>query len=221
MKTTAGYKIFRMVFFLCIALYGPTTHAETDESWQQVFNFQLKLAEQGNVKAQYILGEMYEQGRGVDKNTDTAIEWYQKAEKNGHKDAAKRIARVHENIRLEALEKTRAEAEKKRQAEEKARQLALQKQREEQERIKAAQLAKAKAAEEAQRKEEEAKLSPEERAQKIKEAQERAVAIAKQNALLQQQAADAELKKYRASLKTSNQQPAAKPANTKFQDAFE
>lgn len=215
------HSLLKGLMCLFIILHIPTSLAETDDSWTQVFHFQQKLAEQGNVKAQYILGEMYEQGRGVDKDTDTAIAWYQKAEKNGHPKAAGRITRIHENLKNEALAKVRAEADKKRREEEQARQLALQKQRAEEERIKEQKLAKIRAAEEARHKEEDAKLSPEERAKKIKEAQERAVAIAKKNALLQQQAANAELKKYRAALTQEAPPPSGDATNTKYQDPFE
>ena len=213
--------LFYSLVYLFIILHMPTSLAETDDSWTQVFNFQHKLAEQGNVKAQYILGEMYEQGRGVDKNTDTAIAWYQKADTNGHPKAAERIAKIQENLKNEAQAKVRAEADKKHREEERAHQLALQKQHAEEERQKEQKLAKVKAAKAVRHKEEEAKLSPEERTKKIKEAQERAAAIAKQHAQQQQQAANAELKKYRASLKKETPSQPASTASTKYQDPFE
>ncbi|MDQ1363909.1 MAG: uncharacterized protein QG652_1771 [Pseudomonadota bacterium] len=52
-----------------------------------VFRFQIKLAEQGNAEAQYKVGEMYETGKGADKNIDQARDWYGKAAKQGHKKA--------------------------------------------------------------------------------------------------------------------------------------
>ena len=118
-RTTSSLKL---LLCLSILLLPQITQADSgDESWNQVFNFQMKLAEKGNVKAQYILGEMFEKGRGTEKNIETAISWYRQAEKNGHKKAAKRIADIEENIRNQALAKVRAEADEKRRKEEKAK----------------------------------------------------------------------------------------------------
>lgn len=224
MKTThvCALKLFMV---LCLIFHLPTVQADsTDESWIPVFNFQSKLAEQGNVKAQFILGEMYENGRGVEKNIDLAISWYQKAEKNGHKKAAKRIANIEENKRNEALAKVRAEAEEKRRKEDKARQLVIQKQHAREERLRQQALDKAEAKAEAEklaRKNlEQKKITPEERAKKIKAAQDRAKAIAEKNAMRQQQAADAELERYRASTLNPQQQKPSKN-NDKYQDPFE
>lgn len=52
-----------------------------------VFRFQIKLAEQGNPEAQYKVGEMYEQGKGVPKDMDKAKEWFKKSAKQGHRKA--------------------------------------------------------------------------------------------------------------------------------------
>lgn len=52
-----------------------------------VFRFQIKLAEQGNAEAQYKVGEMYETGKGAEKNMEHAREWYDRAAKQGHKKA--------------------------------------------------------------------------------------------------------------------------------------
>jgi len=46
-----------------------------------------KAAEQGHTCAQFSVGEMYEYGKGVDKNNSIAVEWYRKAAKRGHADA--------------------------------------------------------------------------------------------------------------------------------------
>ena len=42
-----------------------------------------KAAEQGQKDAMYGLGEMYEQGRGVRRNTAEAKKWFSEAEKKG------------------------------------------------------------------------------------------------------------------------------------------
>jgi len=121
--------ILRTVFCLLLFFQLSTSWANsTDDSWNQVFQFQLKLAQQGNVEAQFILGEMYEHGRGVAKDLDSAIVWYRKAEKNGQSKADQRISEVQQMLRLKAQKKDRALANKKHREQEKAHQLALHKQ---------------------------------------------------------------------------------------------
>ena len=41
------------------------------------------LAEQGNADAQYNLGVMYAQGKGIPQNHKTAVKWYRLAAKQG------------------------------------------------------------------------------------------------------------------------------------------
>ncbi|MBT8128430.1 MAG: SEL1-like repeat protein [Gammaproteobacteria bacterium] len=52
-----------------------------------VFDFQMKLAKKGNAEAQFKVGEMYETGRGVEKNMDEAMKWINKAAAQGNKAA--------------------------------------------------------------------------------------------------------------------------------------
>lgn len=80
--------------------------AETPtNSWTNIFKFQTKMAERGSVNAQYILGEMYEEGRGVEQSNSKAIEWYEKAQRNGHEDAALRISQIKLSIANKKLKK--------------------------------------------------------------------------------------------------------------------
>ena len=156
-----------LAVFLLLIFHLPIGHADSgDESWNQVFNFQLKLAERGNVKAQFILGEMYENGRGTEKNINLAISWYQKAKKNGHGKAAKRITSIEENIRNETLAKVREKANKKRREEKKARQLLQKKKRIAQQKIRQLNADRARAEELTRKKQEKKKklFSPDKRA---------------------------------------------------------
>jgi len=43
----------------------------------------LPLAEQGDVSAQYFLGDMYRKGLGVPENDAEAVKWYRKAAEQG------------------------------------------------------------------------------------------------------------------------------------------
>lgn len=94
---------------LVLLLLSFSLSAQTpDDGWGNVFKFQTKMAEIGNVKAQYILGEMYEDGRGVTQNDSKAIEWYKKAQQNGHKNAANRINQLKSKRVAEKLQKQNA-----------------------------------------------------------------------------------------------------------------
>ncbi len=55
------------------------------------------LAETSNhAYAQYFLGRMYEEGRGVERNPETAAKWYRKAAEKGVPDAQFRLAGCYE-----------------------------------------------------------------------------------------------------------------------------
>ena len=51
------------------------------------FKKMLQAAEQGNVDAQFNLGVMYDNGRGVRQDYKQAVQWYRKAAEQGHADA--------------------------------------------------------------------------------------------------------------------------------------
>jgi len=56
-----------------------------------VFEFQQKLAKNGNPQAQYKLATMYENGRGTTQNLDQARSWYQKSSAKNYKPAKQRL----------------------------------------------------------------------------------------------------------------------------------
>jgi len=93
------------LFIFALQLPFNVTAATQDNSWGNVYKFQTKMAERGSVSAQYILGEMYEEGRGVERSETKAIQWYEKARRNGHQDAAIRINQIKNKMAKEALEK--------------------------------------------------------------------------------------------------------------------
>ena len=53
-------------------------------------------AGQGNAAAQYELGVLYENGRGVIKNPAVAAKWYRKAAEQGHAEAQYNLGRMYE-----------------------------------------------------------------------------------------------------------------------------
>ena len=84
-----------LLFVVCAILPAAVI---ADDSWSKVAEFQTKMAKKGSVSAQFILGEMYQEGRGVKQNYQTSLEWFKKAQSNGHKQAAQRIAQVEKLI---------------------------------------------------------------------------------------------------------------------------
>lgn len=54
----------------------------------------LKRAKSGDAETQYRMGQLYEHGDTVPHNLDKAVEWYEKAAKQGHKPASDR-AKYH------------------------------------------------------------------------------------------------------------------------------
>jgi hypothetical protein len=65
--------------------------SQTDQLSSNVFNFQRKLAENGNAQSQTKVGEMLEAGNGVDKDLKKARHWYELAAKSGYKPAKDRL----------------------------------------------------------------------------------------------------------------------------------
>lgn len=48
-------------------------------------------ANQGDAKAQFMLGECYYYGKGVNEDKDKAMEWYTKAADQGHSGAISKL----------------------------------------------------------------------------------------------------------------------------------
>ena len=55
-------------------------------------------ADRGNARAQYRLGQMYERGRGVSVNTQTALKWYGLAAQKGHAQSMRGLQRVYRKM---------------------------------------------------------------------------------------------------------------------------
>ncbi|MBR4075711.1 MAG: sel1 repeat family protein, partial [Lentisphaeria bacterium] len=55
-----------------------------------------KAAERGNARAQYNLGQCYEQGKGVPVDQAEAVKWYQKAAEQGNASAQYKMGYCYE-----------------------------------------------------------------------------------------------------------------------------
>ncbi len=66
--------------------------AERKGDYQRAHYTFSMLAGQGDAKAQHALGRLYEYGRGVQGNAQTAMQWYRRAADQGHADSEYRLA---------------------------------------------------------------------------------------------------------------------------------
>ena len=62
--------------FMVVCNANATTN---DDIQQGIFDSYLKLAGEGDVVAQYVVAQRYENGKGTEKNLDKAYYWYEKA----------------------------------------------------------------------------------------------------------------------------------------------
>lgn len=84
----------------------PATAAEL---WTDIYHERLTKAQQGSADAQFDIGAMYENGRGVTADREQAMQWYRKAADQGHSRAAHALVRMQDNERR--LSKTQSQAE--------------------------------------------------------------------------------------------------------------
>ena len=83
--------IGKKVLFGIVGVFIHITTAQAANYDAGVFEFQQKLAKNGNPQAQYNLGSMYENGRGTAQNFDKARSWYKKSSAKNYKPAIQRL----------------------------------------------------------------------------------------------------------------------------------
>jgi len=87
---------------------APADEAGLKEAQERLLQVQLAQAMKGDPRAQYYLGEMYEQGLGTRPNIDEAFKWYAKAAQKGDPWAKRKLARraaIEEDLRQKKLRK--------------------------------------------------------------------------------------------------------------------
>jgi len=103
-KTTKVFVILMTVNFLC-QVYAETKYRFNEETARKYLRDEYELpsfekakkdAEAGDVYAQTYLGDLYNSGRGVTKDTEKAIYWYRKALEKGDNRAPFVLATMHE-----------------------------------------------------------------------------------------------------------------------------
>ncbi|MBE9564627.1 MAG: sel1 repeat family protein [Proteobacteria bacterium] len=89
--STPASNLLTGIIFIGITCLSFNLHAADliDQS-ANIFKFQQKLAQNGNVNAQYKLATMYETGEGVSKSIEKAKHWYSRAASAGSAPAEQR-----------------------------------------------------------------------------------------------------------------------------------
>jgi len=99
--------INRLILFISLSFLLPAGVYAVDAGSQSinVFNFQQKLANKGNARAQYKLATMYESGTGTGQDLEQAKHWYNKASSAGIKAAADRV--IYLAVKQQGYDKTK------------------------------------------------------------------------------------------------------------------
>jgi hypothetical protein len=92
-KNRIGIKSTRSLLLIVYSLWSlPLFALNLDQATLEELK---KEAEQGNVVAQSLLGQKYEEGEGVKRNPRQAFEWYQKAAEQGDLDSQCRLGEFY------------------------------------------------------------------------------------------------------------------------------
>jgi len=86
-----------LAFSLCLSSVG----ADKDKPLPKDFKSLKALAEKGDAIAQYNLGVMYDEGKGVEKDEKEAVKWYRKAAEQGDDDAKAALKKLLEQKKPE------------------------------------------------------------------------------------------------------------------------
>lgn len=94
------------LFVLVLLPVMPANSAGLDDADERLYKVQLAMAEKGESRAQYYLGEMHEQGLGTRQDVDEAFKWYAKAAEQGDSLALRKLA-----YRMEIITEIKQEQE--------------------------------------------------------------------------------------------------------------
>ncbi len=102
--------INRLILFISLSFLLPAGVYAVDVNSQSVnvFNFQQKLANKNNARAQYKLATMYESGTGTKQDLEQAKHWYDKASTAGIKAADDRMTYL--SLKQQGYDKTKHSA---------------------------------------------------------------------------------------------------------------
>jgi TPR repeat protein len=77
------------------AKYVKAVKLHTSKNYKKAFNLFKNIAQKGNVRAQLHVALMYVEGKGVEQDSEKAIEWYTLAAKQGNRDAHFKLGELY------------------------------------------------------------------------------------------------------------------------------
>lgn len=77
------------------AIHRQAADASFNENYAEAGVLWLSLAEKGDARAQFSLGELYHEGLGIEADIDRAIHWYTRAAEQGHVDAQNNLGIIY------------------------------------------------------------------------------------------------------------------------------
>ncbi len=86
-------------FLLAIAFTLATAASSGADLWTSIFKERMHQARLGAPEAQFEIGAMYENGRGVEIDRAVAADWYRKSAAQGYERATNALARMEDNER--------------------------------------------------------------------------------------------------------------------------
>ena len=91
MKTISNLFMVAFLLMCSVSLHAQTVNdleaAYNRKDYHGAFTGLLEYAERGDPRAQYLVGLMYWNSRGVSQNDSSAVNWYRKAAEQGSADA--------------------------------------------------------------------------------------------------------------------------------------
>jgi TPR repeat protein len=81
-----------LLFLFVLQSFLPAGAAGIDDADERLFQAQLALAQKGDPRAEYFLGEMHEHGLGTKQNAEEAFKWYTKAAESGDVLAKRKLS---------------------------------------------------------------------------------------------------------------------------------
>jgi len=107
MKNTASVLVLALCFAALPFALNATTYARgyqlsTDDQLAAILRDTSARAERGDADAQFDLGRMYYEGRGVVKDDAQAVAWYRKAAAQGLADAQNSLGLMYEDGKIGA-----------------------------------------------------------------------------------------------------------------------
>lgn len=87
----------KKIITLAMLMLAVMAHADTsDYIWNQQFEKKFALAQQGDVRAQYDIGNMYLKGQGTGRNAEEAFKWFSKAAEQGYSRAEYKLGYLYQ-----------------------------------------------------------------------------------------------------------------------------